>query len=261
MIPTSESPRVRLASGTVHVVLLAGGAGSRVAHLLHDTPKPLAPVAGRPFIEWVIRFFGFQGFRKFVLATGYQAYQLERYVASRPFSGLEIACRKETFPQGTGGAFLNAIAESSAPSGGWIVGNADSLLLTDLGGFVASAADHKRDAAILGLEVSDASRYGSLSLDPSGCLRSFDEKSSRSGLINAGIYWLSPSCARMFPPKRPLSFEREVFPAMLSRGARIEVTAVRAPFIDIGTPESLAQAEGFVASYLKPVLEPAAESR
>lgn len=240
--------------GEIQVVLLAGGFGSRLSHVLDDLPKPLAPVGGLPFVEWVIRFFASQGFRHFVLATGHRADQIERYVATHPLAGIEVLCRRETSPQGTAGAFLNAIIPTLSSSSGWVVANADSLILTDLAEFVRSSSRKDYVATILGLEVSDTARYGSLSLDESGSLTAFNEKRAGSGIVNAGVYWFSRAALDLFPKRRPLGFEREVFPRLLEKGASIGVIRVVAPFIDIGTPQSLAQAAEFVTSHLKPWL-------
>ena len=72
------------------------------------------------------------------------------------------------------------------------------------------------------------------------------EKRPGKGVINAGIYLLRDSLVRQFPGTLPLSFEQEVFPQLIARGVLLKVCAVEAPFLDIGTPESLRQAESFV---------------
>jgi NDP-sugar pyrophosphorylase family protein len=74
----------------------------------------------------------------------------------------------------------------------------------------------------------------------------FSEKQPGAATINAGVYLFRAATLNSFPPKRPLSFEQDVFPSLLERNARIAVTAVKAPFLDIGTETSLKEAEGFI---------------
>jgi D-glycero-alpha-D-manno-heptose 1-phosphate guanylyltransferase len=233
-------------SHSVSTVLLAGGFGTRIAHLLPDIPKPMAPVAGKPFVEWVVRYFSGCGLRHFILSTGYRADVIEAYFSENPVDNVNLVCRKETVPLGTAGGFLNATEHVSEPAAGWLVANADSLVATDPMTLVHAAANGNWDAAILGLQVSDASRFGSLRLGPDGTLREFSEKRPGAGLINAGLYWFAPGCRDKFPSKRPLSFELDVFPGLIEKRMCIGVVPVLAPFIDIGTPASLAEAETFV---------------
>ena len=99
---------------------------------------------------------------------------------------------------------------------------------------------------ILGLKMDDASRYGTLIQDAAGRLVGFEEKKPGPGLINAGIYLLRASVLNSFPMQRPLSFEQGVFPELVKGGTVLKACCVTAPFLDIGTPQSLAQAESFI---------------
>jgi D-glycero-alpha-D-manno-heptose 1-phosphate guanylyltransferase len=233
------------------VVLLAGGFGTRVAHLLPNIPKPMAEVAGRPFIEWVIRYFGICGFNRFIVSTGHLSEAMENHFALHPLSEATVICRKETSPLGTGGGFLNAIKTLPEPANGWLVANGDSLVVTNPGILIQLAQKNGWTAAVLGLEVYDASRFGSLQIETDGTLRSFAEKRPGSGLVNAGVYWFACGQRDRMSTKRPLSFELDVFPRLLTSGERVGVVSLSAPFIDIGTPESLVAADDFVRRNLK----------
>jgi D-glycero-alpha-D-manno-heptose 1-phosphate guanylyltransferase len=228
------------------MVLLAGGFGTRVAHLLPNVPKPLAEVAGRPFIEWVIRYFKGYGVERFILSTGYLSETIERHFVGNPVPDVTVFCIKEPTPLGTAGGFLNAIKSFPEPRNGWLVANGDSLVVTNPAILIEAARKNDWSAAILGLEVSDASRFGSLLMDSDGTLQSFAEKRAGAGLINAGVYWLSAGSRHEFPPQRPLSFELDVFPHFIAKGMRTGVVPVSAPFMDIGSPSSLAEAEAFI---------------
>ena len=225
-------------------VILAGGLGTRIRHLLDGLPKPLAPVAGRPFLEWVIRFYARQGIANFVISAGYRAEMIEAFCAEFSHPGVRVRCRREDVPLGTAGGFLNAIA--GEPSETWMVCNGDSLACTNLTGFLSVTRDAPEEARLLALDVADTGRYGNLKLDERGFLAAFNEKVAGRGLINAGVYLFRESLLRQPPSQRPLSFETDWFPALLKAGKRIRVDKAAAPFIDIGTESSLREAEAFV---------------
>jgi NDP-sugar pyrophosphorylase family protein len=230
----------------VATVLLVGGYGTRVAHLLPDIPKPMASIAGKPFVEWVVRYFAGCGLSRFILSTGHLAEVIEAHFLGNPVSGVKVDCRKEASPLGTAGGFLNAAESLPDPEGGWLVANGDSLVVFNPMALIHTAKERGWDGAILGLEMADASRFGSLRVAGDGTLQAFAEKRAGAGLINAGVYWLASDCRGEFPLKRPLSFEMDVFPHFIAKEMRIGVVPVAAPFIDIGTPSSLAEADEFV---------------
>jgi NDP-sugar pyrophosphorylase family protein len=105
------------------------------------------------------------------------------------------------------------------------------------------------DAVIVGQRVGDRSLYGSLECDKSGMLVRFCEKEKGEGLINAGVYIFPRSSLKNFPSKKPLSFEHDVFPSFVQKRMKIKVFIVDAPFIDIGTPETIREAELFIKKH------------
>lgn len=235
----------------VLVVILAGGAGTRVAHLLPGIPKPMAEVGGRPFLDWVIFHLTRHGFSSFLISTGHLGGAIEEHVATTRFAGAAVQCVRELVPGGTGGGFLNAVRANATPRGGYLVVNGDSLVLADPRLLVAAAREKAWDAALFGSGVADARRYGTLETDTAGLLKVFREKGAASGVINVGVYWIGGDCLAHFPQRSPSSFELDVFPALIAAGARVGVVEVDAPFIDIGTPGSMGKAGAFIAAHLR----------
>jgi D-glycero-alpha-D-manno-heptose 1-phosphate guanylyltransferase len=228
------------------VVILAGGFGTRVRSLLPGLPKPMAPAAGRPFIEWVVRFFARRGGVEFVISTGYLAERIEEHFAAQPVPGVRVRCRAETAPLGTAGGFLNCV--SAVPGATrWLVANGDSLVLAEPR-LLADAIDAGAAAAVLGIEVEDASRYGTLERDSTGRLLAFREKRPGRGLVNSGVYAFAFRALTGLPDRRPLSFELDVFPSLAGR-RRVAVVPAEGAFLDIGTPASLAEAERFILQH------------
>ena len=147
---------------------------------------------------------------------------------------------------GTAGGFLWATQACTVRPDAWLVLNGDSLACAPLAGFFGCLDG--AEAAVLAVWQEDASRYGTLEIGEGSLLKAFREKRPGSGWINAGVYLFRDPVLARFPAQRPLSFETEVFPALLDLGVTVRVHKVQAGFLDIGTPESLTQAEGFVAA-------------
>jgi D-glycero-alpha-D-manno-heptose 1-phosphate guanylyltransferase len=241
----------------VTAVILAGGFGTRIKQQLPDLPKPLAPVVGRPFLDWQLRYLAQQGLRRSLLSTGYLAEKVAAYAQTANIVNLQIECVAETHPLGTAGGFLNAVQGSvnNEKTAAWLVLNGDSLIVTNYQILVDSLGDDTVDGVILGVNVDDTSRYGSLICDSQGYLQEFAEKKPGAGVINSGVYLIGDRLLSAFPDKRPLSFEYDVFPTLLCQGAKLKVHAVNAPFLDIGTPATLAQADQFIQSQLQHLLD------
>ncbi len=208
----------------------------------------MAPVLGRPFVEWVLRWLASGGISECLLSTGFLAEKIEAHFRENPLAGLDISCVPETDPLGTAGGFLNCVAAvaNAADDDLWLVTNGDSMAIADLKNLLQRMADPTVDAAVLGLRVPDASRYGTLAIGSDGRLLEFAEKRPGSGVINAGVYLFRHRALVHFPAKRPLSFETEVFPTLL-QNAHVTTLTVDAPFLDIGTPQSLTEAESFIS--------------
>lgn len=232
----------------VTAVVLAGGFGTRIKHLLGELPKPMAPVLDRPFVEWVVRYLAKQGIKRVVLSTGYLADKVADHFRPQPVPGMAVTCVPETSPLGTGGGFLHAATISGNHPSAWLVCNGDSLALAPLTGLLQSISRDDASGGLLAVPMKNADRYGTVQSNQSNDLVGFLEKRPGAGNINAGVYLFRAEAIEHFPTQRPLSFETEVFPALIRGGKRLKVVTAAAHFLDIGTPESLPQAGQFISA-------------
>lgn len=231
----------------VTAVILVGGRGTRLRGLYPNTPKPLIPVAGRPFLYWLTRWIHQHGVNKFIYSAGYLAEQIEDWAKDDSLIGTtRVVCREER-PLGTGGALLNSVDRCAE----WcLVANGDGLVMAGIDTLLEQRLQGL-DGALIGIEVEDTARFGSLEVDTDGRLMAFREKVAGSGLINGGLYLFRTALFRDPLGGVSRSLERDIFPELLSSGANIRVVnAGRAPFIDIGTPETIKNAESFVLRHL-----------
>ncbi len=229
-------------------VILVGGMGKRLGSVLPPgRPKPLAPVAGRPFLGWLLRALQRQGIRRVVLSTGFGAREVEVFVHAErraPDISLEMVCVPEERPLGTGGGLRRALTEVRTAR--LLVLNGDSHLPFDLGELERRHCALQARATLVLTRVADASRFGTVETDAEGRVTDFLEKrrSPEPGLVSAGVYLLEREAAASIPDGRPVSLEREVFPAWIGAGLCAVVSG--GPFIDIGTPESYATADSHI---------------
>ncbi|HEX9048302.1 MAG TPA: sugar phosphate nucleotidyltransferase [Verrucomicrobiae bacterium] len=239
-----------LTSDQITAVILAGGFGTRIKHLLGDLPKPMAPVNGKPFLEWVVRWLAAQNIRRVVLSTGYRTEVIEDYFRPQPVAGVTVSCVPETTPLGTAGGFLNAVHQSKVNSAGWLLVNGDTLAFANIADAIAGLQEPPTAGVIFGREVPDTSRYGSLVSDANGRLACFAEKRPGQGVISTGVYLFRDALVKKFSSKVPLSLEQEVFPALLTAAESLKVIPIHTPFLDIGTPDTLREADLFIQQNL-----------
>jgi NDP-sugar pyrophosphorylase family protein len=225
----------------VTAVILAGGVGSRLKSVVSDRPKGLAEVNGRPFLAFLLDQLVAAGARRAVFSTGYLAAQIDEAFGD-DFHGMRIGYSHETTALGTGGGLR--LAADTLASSTLLVLNGDSYCEVDLTAFLADALRGRSPALVLS-QQADTSRFGRVEHGPDGRIDSFREKgdSPGAGWINAGIYALPRELVLAIPTGRPVSLEREVFPAWIGRGLRAFPSKGR--FLDIGTPESYREASDF----------------
>jgi NDP-sugar pyrophosphorylase family protein len=229
----------------VTAAILAGGLGTRLRSRIADRPKVLAPVRGRPYLTYLLDQLAAAGVRHVVLLIGYLADQI-RSAFGETYAGLRLTYSQESSPRGTAGALRDALPHLSSPS--VLLLNGDSFCAVSLLDF---RAFHRRRCADLSLvltRVEDCSRYGRVGVAPDDRILRFEEKSQAAGAgwVNAGIYLLQRSLIEEIPADAPASLERDLFP-IWAAGKRCCGFLSGAPFLDIGTPESYAQAEAFFA--------------
>lgn len=233
----------------VTCVILAGGVGSRLRSVVSDRPKGLAEVNGRPFLAFLLDQLVAAGARRAVFSTGYLAPQIEEAFGDR-HRGMGIGYSHETVPLGTGGGLRLAAETATSPT--LLVLNGDSYCEVDLTAFLTDAVHHDRSPALVLSRQADTSRFGRVDHGSDGRITSFREKgeSPGAGWINAGIYALPRGLVMAIPAGRPVSLEREVFPAWIGQGLRAFPSEGR--FLDIGTPESYREASAFFRTIPRP---------
>lgn len=219
----------------VQALILAGGAGTRLRSLLGDhLNKPMAPIAGRPFLEYILIHLQRQHVDDIILCVGYKADLIESYFGTGERWGVHLAYSREREFLGTGGAVK--LAETLVSEDDFLVLNGDSFFDVDLDELARFHREVGATAVLALASVDNAQRYGTARLDGAQRIVRFAEKDNeaRPGLINGGIYVLTREVFGMIPRGGACSLEREVFPALI--GPNLYGRPFPGFFIDIGVP-------------------------
>lgn len=225
----------------IDVVILCGGKGERLSGVVKDRPKPMADIAGKPFLDILIKHLNDCGFRRFILCAGYMGKIIKDYYAEKsgPF---EITTILEDNPLGTGGAVKNA--EPAVKSSPFLVANGDSFCAVDYRDLVKFHYEKKALYTVAVVKIKGIYDDGGLvSLDNRSRVSGFNEKtkSRGTGYVNAGVYLLDKTIFNAIKSGEKVSLEYDIFPALTRE--RFYGYAVEGKFTDIGTPGRYAQAQ------------------
>jgi D-glycero-alpha-D-manno-heptose 1-phosphate guanylyltransferase len=221
------------------VIVLAGGFGTRLQSVVSELPKPMAPVAGKPFLQYILDYLSAQGMQRCILAVGHLRHTIMEHFGSE-YNGLQLVYSEEIEPLGTGGGIKQA-CEMLQGNNAFVL-NGDTFFDVDL---AALYNHHTKTGAQLTLALKtmyDFDRYGTVELNEEGIITGFLEKQHLAqGLINGGVYCLNTSVFGQHLPK-VFSFEKEVLEVQYRQG-RIAGIEFDGYFIDIGIPEDYAKAQ------------------
>lgn len=220
-------------------IILAGGLGTRLKGVIGSVPKPMADIAGRPFLEYLLAYLQRERIRDVVISVGYLADQIKRHFGSR-FMDIDVRYSVEHEPLGTGGALKKAM---TICDGGEILAlNGDTLLPVIVDEF---AAAHRKSDALISIalkKIESSDRYGTVEIQGGTIVGFAEKKYVDSGWINGGMYLLNPGIVDHFPQEDRFSFEIDFLQKIVGR-ISIGAYCFDEYFIDIGTPTDYERAQ------------------
>lgn len=222
-------------------LILAGGLGTRLQSIVSDVPKPMAQVAGKPFVEYILLYLKEFGVERVVFSIGYKAETFKKYFGKK-YQGIEIEYVIEKEPLGTGGALKFALEHCICND--VLVLNGDTFFNIELDDLWIFHQLHKADFTMALREVENASRYGTVQLNDLGKISAFVEKQVKEekGVINAGIYILKKSIFNSYKLPEKFSLEKDFLEMYLSE-LNLFGCICEGYFIDIGIPEDYKKAQ------------------
>jgi len=228
-------------------IILAGGLGTRLRDVVPNLPKPMAPLNGRPFLEYQLDFWISQGIRHFILSVGYRSEAIVSHFGET-YGGARLDYAVEAEPLGTGGGLLLAM-DFLTDDNAFLLLNGDTFFEVSLGKIVSFHSARQSDWTLALFYSREVGRYMGPGIDEDGrilTLRSEIESVERPA--NGGVYLVSPHIIRKanFPVGKHLSLENEVMPTALAADGRLFGLECQGRFIDIGVPEDYRRAADFV---------------
>ncbi|SFQ48004.1 nucleotidyltransferase family protein [Parafilimonas terrae] len=223
--------------GTGSLIILAGGLGTRLRSVVSDLPKCMAPVNGKPFLNYVIDYFQQQNITQFIFSLGYKheviiAY-LEQLITHNSSFTFHYSIEKE--PLGTGGAIKKACEKVNSKN--VFVTNGDTLFKASLPALNKFHLQKEAECTLALKPMINFSRYGVVELNENGSVKNFCEKKYyKNGLINGGLYMLNVEnfLSRQLPEK--FSFETGYLEKFYKEHTMYGLEQ-DGYFIDIGIPE------------------------
>jgi D,D-heptose 1,7-bisphosphate phosphatase len=234
--------------------ILIGGRGTRLGELVQNSPKPMLPVAGRPFLAYLIENLARFGFEEFLLLSGYRSEVVQSFLEGRPEIAerfrLRIRVVAEPEARGTAGALHHA-RDLLAPE--FLLINGDSIFDFNVLDLMTCPMPEPWLARMALRHVPDGSRYGVVSLASSHTVTEMSERGSAGpAVINGGVYWLRREIVDAIPAGE-CSLERTIFPAIARRGL-LRGKVYDGFFLDIGVPEDFHASHALMGARRRPAV-------
>jgi len=223
----------------MEAIVLAGGFGTRLSHIVSDVPKPMATVCNEPFLKHIFKYLRKNKINKVVLATGFKSEIIEKYFKDN-YHGIEIVYSVEDKPLGTGGAIKKALNFCSDEN--IFIINGDTYFDVNLYEMNKFHNIKNADLTIATKQMNDFKRYGNVVFDTKDRILDFQEKMYKeSGNINGGIYLLSKKALNSIS-KSKFSFEKDFMELFIKKNNFYSYNN-NSYFIDIGIPEDYYKAQ------------------
>lgn len=228
----------------IPIFILAGGRGTRLASVVNDVPKPLAPVNGKPFLLYLLENYLNQGFKKFYFLLHHKSSLIIDCIETLRETVLrdcEIYYSVEPSLLGTGGSVAYTI-QSLQFQGEFLIVNADTWVDAESMNLLATSVS----PSIGVIRISDVSRYGKVSIEGE-IIQKFEEKMENpgEGWINAGLYKLHSD--HFIGREGEFSMEKDVFPDLVLQ-KKLRAVPLKTEFIDIGIPEDYERFQNWILS-------------
>jgi D-glycero-alpha-D-manno-heptose 1-phosphate guanylyltransferase len=221
------------------VIILAGGLGTRLSSVVKDLPKPMAPVAGKPFLHYIFASLHKQGIKNVILSVGYRYEAIQEFFGNS-YLGIDVQYSIEQEPLGTGGGIKQAFNFVNDYA---YVLNGDTFFDVPLEDLSNTYFIEHADMVLALKPLAKFDRYGTVELNPNHRITAFKEKEYKEeGLINGGVYFFAKTLWDKIETTHKFSFEKEV----LEKGVEhlnFIGKVNEGYFIDIGIPEDYSKAQ------------------
>ncbi len=220
----------------MEAIILVGGFGTRLKHIVTDVPKPMADINGHPFLQYLFEYLRKYGVNNVVLAVGYKYQYIKEFFNSK-YKDINIRYSIEESPLGTGGAIKKAIELCSSDN--ILILNGDTYFNVNLFDMNKFHINNNSKFTVAVKEMDNFERYGTVKINNNKICEFVEKKPAVKGIINGGVYIINRNIIDM-KNKIVFSFEKDILEKLT-----IETFAFKSDdyFIDIGVPEDYYRAQ------------------
>lgn len=220
----------------MEAIVLAGGLGTRISHIVSDVPKPMALINEKPFLKYILNYLYKHNINRIIIAVGYKSEIIKEYFRES-FKGIEIVYSDETSPLGTGGAIKKAI--SLCKNQEVLIINGDTFFDVDLEKMRIEHQKSSYDITIAVKEMKNIERYGSVIIQDNKVIEFIEKQKISKGKINGGIYLVNKDIFNDIH-EEVFSFEQTILESLNYAIGAYESFGY---FIDIGVPDDYYKAQ------------------
>jgi len=231
----------------MEAIVLAGGRGTRLHSVLSDVPKPMAPIAGTPFLVYLLKWLEKNRVSRVVLSVGYMSNTVIGTLGDR-YNDIDLEYCVEDVPLGTGGAILKALEMCGSEN--VVVVNGDTFFDIDLAALHSFHISSEADVTIASKELYDVKRSGCMKVLDGVVIEFDDRRKSDHSLINGGVYVLRSTAFNKYDMPDVFSFESD-FLAMQLNSLKTCAMTFNGFFIDIGVPEDYKKAQSLLPKWVE----------
>lgn len=228
------------------LIILAGGMGTRLRSVVSEVPKPMAPVGGRPFLEYLMDYWIGQGIERFTLSVGYLGAIIREHFGEA-YRGCSVDYIVEPDPLGTGGGLKHAISWKTWANPDLVVVNGDTWFEVNLAKLMHDYQVGGAPISIALKQILENDRYGAVGVDQNQKITEFGIKTQGACFINGGCYLLNTAWLRekMADMPEKFSLEQDFLVPIAAQGL-VSASIQYVTFLDIGIPEDYRQASDVI---------------
>lgn len=220
-------------------IILAGGLGTRLRSVISHLPKPMAPINGKPFLHYLLKYLAGQRIKEAILSVGYKCEPIKDFLGAE-YLGIKIQYSVENEPMGTGGGIKKAF---NLVNDFAFVLNGDTFFDVPLQDLMDFYFQTQSDLTLSLKELQNFDRYGTVKLNQANQITEFDEKKFlHKGLINGGVYFTGKELFDKVETAEKFSFEKDILEKYVGR-LKFTGKIFDGYFIDIGVPEDYRKAQ------------------
>ena len=216
----------------MQAVILAGGRGERLRPLTDHAPKPMIPVAGKPFLQHQLELIGPAGIDKVLLLVGYLGDEIESYFANGSRVGLDMTYSYEKTPLGTGGALKNA---ENKLENEFLLLNGDTYLPIDYEKLITSFRQSSKTGVVAVYNNADKITPNNITVLEEGVISGYNKTSpAKMTHVDAGAYMFKKSVLDFMPAGKACSLQDDVFPELIKK-RELSSFSAKQRFYDMGS--------------------------